>query len=75
MNQTEAYEMVLHAAGHCYAGQKWTGDFKQLFRAISKVEPRVRRMRVRLDAQRARQKKGQDMNMPPWMKAAIESKS
>jgi hypothetical protein len=73
MNQTEAYEMVLHAAGHSYCGEKWTGDFKKLFTAISKVENRVRRMRLRLDRLRAKRKPV--FNGPEWLKKAIESGS
>jgi hypothetical protein len=69
MNITEAFEEVLAAAQSMVAYSERNDDkmpdcIVKLRRAIAKVEPRVKRMRSRLDAIRAR--KSGKPNCPKW---------
>lgn len=54
MNITEAYEEVLRAAKMCRDDARWRAAMPRLPKAILKIQPRVERMRERLDFWRAR---------------------
>lgn len=70
MNLTEAYELILKAAGSRLLIDEYeeprTGkrSFPDLEKAIRKIQPRVERMRARLDSTRAR--KAGKPTRPKW---------
>ena len=79
MNQTEANELVLEAARCFLKAVEWHGkegaEFqKKLTKAIVKVEPRVNKMRRKLDELRAGIEfmKKEKAKMPDWMREAMQ---
>lgn len=75
MGVTEAYETVLDAAKRYKGKKKWVycGPNKlELYKALRIVEKRIKRMRDRLDGQRAHRAKLKTMErgMPAWLDKA-----
>lgn len=75
MNQTEAFETVLEAA--LQTGKRTNlinidGEYRDLDKALSKVTPKIRAMRKRLDNLRALHAKRKRIaaGMPPWLERA-----
>jgi hypothetical protein len=64
MNLTESWELVIRAAELCRDDPRWSAAMPRLAKALTKVKPRVERMRSRLDFSRAR--KAGTQTRPSW---------